>query len=246
MENSIILEMKGVRKSFGTVVALDDVSLQLNRREIHGLLGGNGAGKTTLMNILYGLYKPDAGEIYLHGERVEIQSPRDAIRLGIGMVHQHFLQIESYTVAENIVLGTPLKNWPTLNLAEQEKRITSLSERFGLEVDPRSLVEELPMGVRQKIEILKALYRGVEILILDEPTRGIDVGTKAAVHELMSRLAAQGMAILMISSELPEILGMSDRILVMYEGRVTGEFARSEASQEKIMMAATGQMKGGN
>jgi ABC-type uncharacterized transport system ATPase subunit len=154
MENSTILEMMGVRKSFGTVVALDDVSLQLNSGEIHGLLGGNGAGKTTLMNVLYGLYKPDEGEIRLRDEKVEIQSPKDAISYGIGMVHQHFLQIDSYTVAENIVLGTHLKNRPTLNLDQEEQRIRELSQRFGLEVSPTSLVEELPMGIRQRVEIL--------------------------------------------------------------------------------------------
>jgi simple sugar transport system ATP-binding protein len=173
MKNSTILEMMGVRKSFGTVVALDDVSLQLNSSEIHGLLGGNGAGKTTLMNVLYGLYKPDEGEIRLRDEKVEIQSPKDAISYGIGMVHQHFLQIDSYTVTENIVLGTHLKNRPTLNLDQEEKRIRELSQRFGLEVSPTSLVEELPMGIRQRVEILKALYRGVDILILDEPTTNL-------------------------------------------------------------------------
>jgi len=189
MKNSIILEMRGVWKSFGTVVALDDVSLQLNRREIHGLLGGNGAGKTTLMNVLYGLYKPDAGEITLRGEKVTIQSPRDAIRLGIGMVHQHFLQIESYTVAENIVLGTPLQNRPTLNLEDQERKISELSERFGLDVDPHSRIEDLPMGIRQRVEILKALYRGVEILILDEPTTNL---TPQEVDALFQSLTSHG------------------------------------------------------
>ena len=136
-----ILAMKGVRKTFGPVVALDDVSLQLNSNEIHGFLGGNGAGKTTLMNVLYGLYKPDAGEIQLRGQKVEIQSPRDAIQLGIGMVHQHFLQIDTYTVTENIVLGTDLKNRPTLKLDREEQRIADLSKRFGLEVNPHARIE---------------------------------------------------------------------------------------------------------
>ena len=158
-----VLEMKGVRKTFGPVVALDDVSLQLNTREIHGFLGGNGAGKTTLMNVLYGLYKPDAGEIHLHGKKVEIHSPKDAITLGIGMVHQHFLQIHSYTVTENIVLGTELRNRPTLKLDQEAQRIADLSKRFGLEVDPRSRIEDISMesgsgskSSRRSIEVSKS------------------------------------------------------------------------------------------
>ncbi|RME48432.1 MAG: ATP-binding cassette domain-containing protein, partial [Caldilineae bacterium] len=173
MTSQPLLQMTGVRKTFGAVVALDGVSLQLNRNEIHGLLGGNGAGKTTLMNVLYGLYKPDAGEITLNGRPVDIRSPRDAIGHGIGMVHQHFLQVENFTVAQNIVLGTPLKNRPTLDLSEARQKIRALSERFGLTVDPDAVIEDLPMGVRQRVEILKALYRGVQILILDEPTTNL-------------------------------------------------------------------------
>ncbi|MFQ5342026.1 MAG: ABC transporter ATP-binding protein [Anaerolineae bacterium] len=241
MKNSTILEMRGVRKSFGTVVALDDVSLQLNRREIHGLLGGNGAGKTTLMNILYGLYKPDAGEIYLHGEKATIQSPKDAIRLGIGMVHQHFLQIESYTVAENIVLGTPLLNWPVLHLEDQERKISDLSERFGLDVDPRSRIEDLPMGVRQRVEILKALYRGVEILILDEPTTNLTPQEVDALFQSLKVMVGEGMSVVFITHKLREVLGVCDRISVLRDGRNVLTVPRSEATEESLVRGMVGE-----
>ena len=241
MKNSIILEMRGVWKSFGTVVALDDVSLQLNRREIHGLLGGNGAGKTTLMNVLYGLYKPDAGEITLRGEKVTIQSPRDAIRLGIGMVHQHFLQIESYTVAENIVLGTPLQNRPTLNLEDQERKISELSERFGLDVDPHSRIEDLPMGIRQRVEILKALYRGVEILILDEPTTNLTPQEVDALFQSLRVMVEDGMSVVFITHKLREVLGVCDRISVLRDGRNVLTVPRSEATEESLVRGMVGE-----
>jgi simple sugar transport system ATP-binding protein len=241
MENSTILEMMGVRKSFGTVVALDDVSLQLNSGEIHGLLGGNGAGKTTLMNVLYGLYKPDEGEIRLRDEKVEIQSPKDAISYGIGMVHQHFLQIDSYTVAENIVLGTHLKNRPTLNLDQEEKRIRELSQRFGLEVSPTSLVEELPMGIRQRVEILKALYRGVDILILDEPTTNLTPQEVEYLFQSLRVMVEAGMSVVFITHKLREVLSVSDRISVLRDGRNVITLPRDEASEEVLIRAMVGE-----
>jgi ABC-type uncharacterized transport system ATPase subunit len=241
MNNSAILEMKGIRKSFGTVVALDDVSLQLNSKEIHGLLGGNGAGKTTLMNILYGLYKPDAGEIYLHSAKVEIQSPKDAIRHGIGMVHQHFLQIESFTATQNIVLGTPLKNRPTLNLEEEEKRIKALSERFGLEVNPRALIENLPMGSRQKVEILKALYRGVKILILDEPTTNLTPQEVDSLFQSLRVMVEDGMSVVFITHKIREALSVCDRISVLRDGKNIVTLPRDEASEEALVRGMVGE-----
>jgi simple sugar transport system ATP-binding protein len=240
MKNSTMLEMKGVRKSFGTVVALGDVSLQLNSNEIHGLLGGNGAGKTTLMNVLYGLYKPEAGDIYLRDKQVEIQSPRDAIKYGIGMVHQHFLQIDSYTVTENIVLGTPLKNRPTLNLDQEEQRIADLSKRFGLEVNPRSLIEELPMGIRQRVEILKALYRGVDILILDEPTTSLTPQEVDSLFQSLRVMVEQGMSVVFITHKLREVLRVCDRISVLRDGKNVLTLSRDEVSEEALVNAMVG------
>ncbi len=228
-------------KSFGTVVALDDVSLQLNSREIHGLLGGNGAGKTTLMNVLYGLYKPDAGEIYLRGEKIEIHSPRDAIQCGIGMVHQHFLQIDNFTVTQNIVLGTPLKNRPTLNLDQEEERIRELSERFGLEVNPRALIEDLPMGFRQRVEILKALYRGVEILILDEPTTNLIPQEVDSLFQSLRVMVEEGMSVVFITHKLREALGVCDRISVLREGKNVFTLPRDEASEEVLVKGMVGE-----
>jgi ABC-type uncharacterized transport system ATPase subunit len=241
MNNSAILEMKSIGKSFGTVVALDDVSLRLNGKEIHGLLGGNGAGKTTLMNILYGLYKPDAGEIYLDSAKVEIQSPKDAIRHGIGMVHQHFLQIESFTVTQNIVLGTPLKNRPTLNLEEEEKRIKALSGRFGLEVNPRALIENLPMGSRQKVEILKALYRGVKILILDEPTTNLTPQEVDSLFQSLRVMVEDGMSVVFITHKIREALSVCDRISVLRDGKNIATLPRDEASEEALVRGMVGE-----
>jgi ABC-type uncharacterized transport system ATPase subunit len=241
MNNSIILEMKGVRKTFGTVVALDDVDLQLNGKEIRGLLGGNGAGKTTLMNVLYGLYKPDAGEICLRGENVEIQSPKVAIGYGIGMVHQHFLQIDSFTVTQNIVLGTPLKNRPTLNLDHEEQRVKDLSERFGLEVNPRALVEELPMGIRQRVEILKALYRGVDILILDEPTTNLTPQEVDSLFQSLRIMVEGGMSVVFITHKLREVLSVCDTISVLRDGKNVFTISRDETTEEALVRGMVGE-----
>lgn len=241
MKDSTILQMTGVRKVFETAAALDNASFQLNNREIHGLLGGNGAGKTTLMNILYGLYKPDAGETYLDGQKVDIQSPRDAIQLGIGMVHQHFLQVKSFSVTQNVVLGTPVKNKFTLNLEDEAKRIKDLSKRFGLEVDPQAVIEELPMGTRQKVEILKALYRGVKILILDEPTTNLIPQEVDALFKSLRVMVDEGMSIVFITHKLREVLSVCDRITVLRDGKNILTLRRDEASEEAFVRGMVGE-----
>jgi len=236
-----ILEVKGIRKSFGTVAALDDVDLQLNRKEIHGLLGGNGAGKTTLMNVLYGLYKPDGGEIYLRGQRVNIQSPRDAISSGIGMVHQHFLQIDNFSVTHNIVLGTKLKNRPTLNLDQEQRRIADLSQRFGLEVNPRALIENLSMGIRQRVEILKALYRGVEILILDEPTTNLTPQEVDDLFQSLRIMVDEGLSVVFITHKLREVMRVCDRISVLRNGKNAISLERKDASEDLLVREMVGE-----
>jgi simple sugar transport system ATP-binding protein len=240
MNDSIVLEMKGVRKSFGTVVALDNVNLQLKSKEIHGLLGGNGAGKTTLMNVLYGLYKPDEGEIFLRGARADIQSPKDAIRYGIGMVHQHFLQINSFTVTQNIALGTSVQRGLTLNLDREEHRIKALAERFGLQVDPRARIEDLPMGLRQQVEILKALYRGVKVLILDEPTTNLTPQQVDSLFQSLGAMVAEGMSVIFITHKLREVLAVCDRISVLRDGKHVLTAARDEASEEVLVGTMVG------
>lgn len=235
-----ILELRGVRKAFGPVVALDGAEFQLREREIHGLLGGNGAGKTTLMNVLYGLYRPDAGEIVLRGRPVQIRSPRDALRHGVGMVHQHFLQVEPFTVTQNIVLGMAGRGGFIRRLAEAEDRIRRLAARFGLEVDPRATVAELPIGVRQRVEILKALYRDVRILILDEPTTNL---TPQEVDSLFASLRAMvdtGISVVFITHKIREARHLCDRISVMRLGRRVLTAPREETADEILVRAMVG------
>lgn len=241
MTNKAMLQMKGVRKTFGSVVALDDVSLEIGRNQVHGLLGGNGAGKTTLMNVLYGLYKPDSGKIELDGRRIDIQSPRDAIKNGIGMVHQHFLQVESFNVIENVVLGTDLKNRPTMDLQTAGRKIRELSERFGLEVNPQATIEDLSMGIRQRVEILKALYRGVRILILDEPTTNLTPQEVDHLFESLQVMVEEGMSIVFITHKLREVLSACQRITVLRDGKTVLTLPRSEASEEALIKAMVGQ-----
>jgi ABC-type uncharacterized transport system ATPase subunit len=241
MTDSVVLQMEGIQKVFGTVVALDDVELHLNSKEIHGLLGGNGAGKTTLMNVLFGLYKPNAGEINIHGSKVGIRSPKDAINHKIGMVHQHFLQVDSYTVAENIVLGTDLKSWPTLKLDEQADQIRALSEKFGLIVDPDKLMSELAIGVRQKVEILKALYRGVEVLILDEPTTNLTPQEVDDLFESLRAMVNDGLSIVFITHKLREAMSVCDRITVLRDGKNVLTEVREKVSEKSLVKAMVGE-----
>lgn len=240
-EGQPILQLRGVRKTFGPVLALDGAEMALRAREIHGLLGGNGAGKTTLMNILYGLYRAEAGEVLLHGRPVHIRSPRDALGHGIGMVHQHFLQVESFTVAQNIVLGTPAGGGVLLDLTAAEARIRDLATRFGLAVDPRARAGELPVGTRQRVEILKALYRDVRILVLDEPTTNL---TPQEVDSLFASLRAMvrgGISVVFITHKIREALNVCDRISVMRHGRTVLTLRREEASEEALVRAMVGE-----
>jgi len=233
--------MEAIRKVFGTVVALDDVNLHLNSNEIHGLLGGNGAGKTTLMNVLFGLYKPNAGEVHIHGNKVSIRSPKDAINFKIGMVHQHFLQVDSYTVTENIVLGTDLKSWPTMKLDEQADQIRALSEKFGLAVDPDKVMSDLPIGVRQKVEILKALYRGVEVLILDEPTTNLTPQEVDDLFESLRVMVNEGLSIVFITHKLREVLSVCDRITVLRDGKNVLTEEREQVTEKSLVKAMVGE-----
>lgn len=216
----VVVEMKQIVKRFPGVLANDHVDFDLRRGEVHALLGENGAGKSTLTNILAGLYRAEAGEIFLEGSRVDIGSPRDAIALGIGMIYQHFMLVPSQTVTENIILGLHEPRF-RLNLAQAEKRVEELSNQFGLKVDPRAHVWQLSVGEQQRVEILKMLYRGANVLILDEPTA---VLTPMEAHELFATLKSmtgQGRSVIFISHHLDEILEIADRVTVMQKGRVT-------------------------
>ncbi len=241
MDDKPILELKNVRKVFGQIVALDSVSFTLKRGEIHGLLGGNGAGKTTLMNILYGLYRKDKGEILLRDQVANIQGPRDAIKQGIGMVHQHFLQISNFTVLENIILGTDVKNKYTMKMDEEVVKVKELCQRFGLNVDLNDTMSTLTVGARQKVEILKALYRGVDILILDEPTTNLTPQEVDALFVSLRVMVDEGLSIVFITHKLREVLSVCDRITVLREGKNITTLDHNDASEEVFVRAMVGE-----
>jgi simple sugar transport system ATP-binding protein len=241
MEQSAILQMQGVNKTFDKVVALSNVEFELMPNEILGLLGGNGAGKTTLMNILFGLYKMDSGKIILNGQPVTILSPRDALKKGIGMVHQHFLQINNYTVLENIVLGSKVSRPLTANFSTEAAVIQKLCTQFGLDIDLSARIETLPMGTRQKVEILKALYRGVKVLILDEPTTNLIPQEVDSLFQTLKIMVKEGLSIVFITHKLREVLSVCDRIAVLREGRNVVSLTRKEASDDMLVRAMVGE-----
>ncbi len=239
--NDIVLEARNITKRFPGVLANDRVNLALHTGEILALLGENGAGKSTLMNILYGLYHQDEGEIYVKGQPLKSTSPRHAIAHGIGMVHQHFQLIPVMTVAENIMLGEEVTQFgEVLDQREAERRVRELSQRYGLEVDPHAIVEELPVGMQQRVEIVKALYRNADILILDEPTAVLTPQESEELFRVMRDLAARGVSIIFISHKLKEVLAVAHRIVVMRAGRVVGETTPAAATEAMLASMMVG------
>ncbi|HSJ95314.1 MAG TPA: ABC transporter ATP-binding protein [Gaiellaceae bacterium] len=240
MADRPLLELEGITKRFPGVVANDDVHFELAKGEVHALLGENGAGKSTLMNILYGLYHPDEGEIRLNGETVRIDSPNRAIELGIGMVHQHFMLIPVMTVAENIVLATEPQRGPFIDIAGAEKRVRELSEQFGLAVRPEARVESISVGQQQRAEILKALYRGAEILILDEPTAVLTPQEARELFDIIESLKAEGKSIVFITHKLNEVLEVADRITVLRRGKTIETVPREGATEQGLATLMVG------
>jgi simple sugar transport system ATP-binding protein len=223
-----ILELRNVTKTFPGVVANEDVSVSLDRGEIVALLGENGAGKSTLMNIVYGLLSADSGEILVGGKPVQIKSPRQAIDLGIGMVHQHFMLVEPFTVTENIILGSEPTHADVIDFDKARSDVLAISEKYGLAVDPDTKIMDLPVGMQQRVEILKALYKGASILILDEPTAVLTPQEVQELFEVVRSLVAEGLSVVFITHKLEEVIAVSDRIVVMRAGRVVGETRPSE------------------
>ena len=233
--STIVLEAKGITKRFPGVLANDRVDLTLHKGEILALLGENGAGKSTLMNMLYGLYHPDEGEIWIKGERVDLKNPRDAIDRGVGMVHQHFQLVPVMTVAENVMLGSEItKGIGILSRRQAEQRVRDLSQQYGLEVEPTAMVEDLPVGTQQRVEIIKALYREADILILDEPTAVLTPQEAQELFQIMKGLTAEGVSIIFITHKLKEVLSVSDRIGVLRGGKVVGTAAPGSSTESSL------------
>jgi general nucleoside transport system ATP-binding protein len=236
-----VLELRGITKRFPGVLANDHIDLILEQGEIHALLGENGAGKTTLMNILYGLYQPDEGEIIVRGNPVKIYSPGDAIANGIGMVHQHFMLIPVFTVTENVMLGEEsTRAGGLLDRKKAADRIRSISKQYNLEVNPDSYVRDLPVGVQQRVEIIKLLYRNADILIFDEPTAVLTPQEADELFEIMHSLTDQGHSVIFITHKLREVLDVADRITVIRRGKVVGSVLPAEADQNKLASIMVG------
>jgi general nucleoside transport system ATP-binding protein len=220
MDNTNMVEMKHITKTFSKVIANEDVNFSVRRGEIHALLGENGAGKSTLMNLLYGLYERDAGTIAWNGREVDIASPAEAIKLGIGMIHQHFQLVEKFTVLENVILGIKEGRWIELPVSKAEKKIKEISDMYGLNIKTKARVEYLTVGEQQRVEIVKALYRDSNLLIMDEPTAVLTPQEVEKLFEVLRKLKAEGKSIIFISHKLPEVLEICDRISIMRDGKM--------------------------
>ncbi|WP_027728762.1 ABC transporter ATP-binding protein [Treponema sp. C6A8] len=240
MNENYIIEMLNITKRFPGIIANDNITLQLKKGEIHALLGENGAGKSTLMSVLFGLYQPEEGEIRKNGEKVDIRNPNDATSLGIGMVHQHFKLVEVFTVLDNIILGSETCKYGLIDRKSVREKIINLSQRYGLAVDPDAKIEDITVGMQQRVEILKMLYRDNEILIFDEPTAVLTPQEIKELMQIMKNLAAEGKSILFITHKLNEIMEVSDRCSVLCKGRYIGTVEISKTNKEELSRMMVG------
>ncbi|WP_449619438.1 ABC transporter ATP-binding protein [Robertmurraya sp. Marseille-Q9965] len=235
-----VIEMNNIRKEFPGIVANDNITLQVKKGEIHALLGENGAGKSTLMNVLFGLYQPEKGEIKVKGKPVKITDPNVANRLGIGMVHQHFMLVHNFTVTENIILGSEPTKGGKINIKDAAKKVEELSKRYGLSVDPYAKIEDISVGMQQRVEILKTLYRGAEILIFDEPTAVLTPQEIKELIQIMGKLVAEGKSIILITHKLKEIMEVCDRCTVIRKGKGIGTVEVSETDPDQLAALMVG------
>lgn len=235
-----MLELKNIKKTFGDCVANEDVSLTVHKGTIHAIVGENGAGKSTAMKIVYGFYTPDGGEISLNGNAVTIRNPHDAIALGIGMVHQHFMLVDTMTVAENIILGAETGTAASLDLEKANAEIQTLSDELKLGVNPRAYIEDLSVGQQQRVELLKALYRNAEMLILDEPTAVLSPQEVEEFFAILRRMKEQGKTIIIITHKLDEVLAISDEVTVMRDGKTVGHVNTAETSAKDLARMIVG------
>ncbi len=228
------IQLIGINKSFGAVRANRDINLEVERGTIHGIIGENGAGKSTLMSILYGFYHADSGEIQVGGKPTAIHTPNDAIAVGIGMVHQHFMLVENFTVIENVILGAEGEPLLNTSIAKARSELQRLEREYGLEVEPDAVIEELAVGLQQRVEILKALYRGAEILILDEPTGVLTPAEADHLFRILKMLKDEGKTIVLITHKLREIMAITDNVSVMRQGTMVATRKTSETTVEEL------------
>ena len=240
--NNYILEMQHIRKTFldGKVIANDDITLKILKGEKHAIVGENGAGKSTLMKMLNGLYTPTSGKIFYHGEEVQIDSPSKAAELGIGMVYQHFMLVPTLTVAENMILGVEPKKGLSLDINKARQDVIDVSKKYGLAINPDALVSDLSIGMQQRVEILKILFKGANLLVFDEPTAVLTPQEIKELYKIMDNLIAEGKTIIFISHKLQEVLDISDNITVIRRGKDIANFPTKEATKEKIANAMVG------
>ena len=234
------LEMRGIVKRFPGVLANDHVDFDVNAGEIHALLGENGAGKSTLMRQLYGLYKPDEGQILINGEPVVFHSPADAIRAGVGMIHQHFMLVSTLTVTENVALGLKSTREPRLDLDRVAKRVDELSKIYGLKIDPSAYLWQLAVGEQQRVEIIKALYRGASLIVLDEPTAVLTPQEVDDLFVTFRRMAQEGHALIFISHKLHEVMAISDRVTALRDGKLAGTRSAQGATRAELAQMMVG------
>jgi ABC-type uncharacterized transport system ATPase subunit len=232
--NDIAIELKGIDKKFGLVHANKNINMKVRKGTIHGIIGENGAGKSTLMSILYGFYQADTGDIFVDGKKTVIKDPNAAISVGIGMVHQHFMLVENFTVLENVMLGAEESQVLAAGITKARRELKQLEEEYELEVDPDAIIEELPVGIQQRVEILKALYRGAEILILDEPTGVLTPAEADHLFRILKQLKSEGKTILLITHKLREIMAVTDEVSVMRRGEMVATRTTAETSVEEL------------